>query len=225
MVAGKVVFDSTHCDQCDKCLDICPISASPMVTQYSVSQVLDIIRKHQVFLSGVTVSGGEATLQLKFVTALFSAIKADPAFNDLTCFIDTNGHLGEKSWGQLLPVTDGVMLDIKAFSDELHLALSGHSNSKTLAAARLIHDVGKLHELRLLLVPGQNDTAQEAQAAVDFIGALDPNITIKLNAFQHHGVLGAGLNWPSMDCDGIEAFANRLQKGGLQNIIVPAIYQ
>ncbi len=196
-----------------------------MVSQYSVDQVLDIIRKHQVFLSGITVSGGEATLQLKFVTALFAAIKADASFDGLTCFIDTNGHLGEKSWANLLPVTDGVMLDIKAFSNDLHLELSGQSNCKTLAAAKIAHDAGKLHELRFLLVPGKNDTANEAKAAIEFVRALDPNLRIKLNAFQHHGVKGEGLDWPSMQASGIEAFAGRLRKGGIKNIIVPAIYQ
>ncbi len=58
MVAGKVVFDQDSCDQCDACLNACPISSSPMTAAYSVAQILELIRKHLPFLTGITVSGG-----------------------------------------------------------------------------------------------------------------------------------------------------------------------
>jgi pyruvate-formate lyase-activating enzyme len=39
------------------------------------------------FIEGITVSGGEATTQLPFLIALFTAIKADPALHHLTCLV------------------------------------------------------------------------------------------------------------------------------------------
>lgn len=224
MVNGKVVFDADVCDQCDDCLTACPISASPMVQHLSVEDILKIARKHRPFLSGITVSGGEATLHLKFILALFEAVKSDPKLAGLTCFIDTNGHLGPQSWARLMPLTDGVMLDIKAFDLATHTALTGQSNAMTLQAARMLHEAGKLHELRFLVIPERTDTKAERDALTSFIRALNPDIRIRLNAFQHHGVRGDALNIPAMGEAGITELARHLKQSGIKNVIVPALY-
>ena len=49
------------------------------------------IRRAEPFLGGITVSGGEATLQADFVHALFTAVKGDPQLRRLSCFVDSNG--------------------------------------------------------------------------------------------------------------------------------------
>ena len=73
------------------------------------------------FLSGVTVSGGEATLQAAFVRAFFERVGADPELGRLTRFVDSNGMAAAAVWDQLLPVTDGVMLDLKALDPHVHV--------------------------------------------------------------------------------------------------------
>ncbi len=56
-------------------------------------------RKAVLFIEGITVSGGEATTQLPFVVALFTAIKNDPQLRHLTCLVDnSNGMLSETGW-------------------------------------------------------------------------------------------------------------------------------
>ncbi len=224
MVNGKVVFDAATCDQCDACLDVCPISASPMVQRLSVADILEVARKNKPFLSGITVSGGEATLQLKFVIALFTAVKADPDLNGLTCFVDTNGHLGAHSWERLLPVTDGVMLDIKAFDPALHHTLTGQNNAKTLKAAKIVYDAGKLYELRFLTIPDKTDTDAEVARLTDFTLALGSDVRIKLNAFQHHGVRGEALEWHKMTESSVNKIAEHLKAAGIAEVVTPALY-
>lgn len=221
---GKIAFDAALCTDCDNCLDICPISASPMVQQMTVDNILEITRKHHPFLSGITVSGGEATMQLKFITALFTAIKADPVLNNLTCFIDTNGHLGPKGWAQILPVTDGVMMDVKAFDPTLHRSLTGQSNAKLLRAARIVFDAGKLYELRFMAAPKVNDTEKEINALADFVLSLDKTQRLRINAFQLHGVKGKARNWDKMSKARVDAITAQLMARGLQNIVTPALY-
>jgi len=75
---------------------------NPMARQYSVAEILELLREHLPFLTGVTVSGGEPTKQLKFVIELFEAIKADQELAGLSCFIDSNGYLGESGWESVL---------------------------------------------------------------------------------------------------------------------------
>ena len=224
LVGGAIAFDPAACDQCDLCLLACPISANPMVQHLSVAVVMDLLRANRLFLSGITVSGGEATMQLKFILALFAAIKAAPDLAGLTCFVDTNGHLGAEAWARLLPLTDGVMLDIKAFAPERHLALTGQSNARSLASARLLRAAGKLHELRYLMVPGQTDRDDEIAALIDLTQELGVDTRLKLNAFQHHGVRGAARDWPTMERAGVEAAAARLRDAGLSQVVTPVVY-
>ncbi len=224
MVDERVVFDAAACDQCDACLDICPISASPMVQHVSVAEILAIARKHKPFLSGITVSGGEATLQLKFVIALFEAVKSDPDLRDLTCFVDTNGHLGAQSWERLLAVTDGVMLDIKAFNPDTHQLLTGQDNTKSLKSAQIVHDAGKLHELRFLVIPDKTDSDEEVAKLTEFTMSLGGDVRVRLNAFQSHGVRGEALNWSTMTETGINRIADHLRGAGISEVVTPVLY-
>ena len=224
MVDGRIVYDPTACDHCDACLEVCPISANPMVRELSVAEILELARQHRPFLSGVTVSGGEPTRQLDFIVELFGAIKADEELAGLSCFIDSNGHLDAASWERLLPVTDGVMLDIKGFDSSTHTALTGMPNATSLASARLLHAAGKLHELRFLLVPGRTDSDAELDSLVEFVTELGADTRVKLNAFQHHGVKGAALGWDKMSEAGVDRAAGRLRAAGIDNVATPAVY-
>jgi len=221
---GKISFDPIACDSCDACIDVCPISANPMVRRYSIANILELIRKHRPFLSGITVSGGEPTQQLKFISELFQAVKSDEEIAGLSCFVDSNGHLGAENWTKLMRVTDGVMLDIKAFDDSLHEELTGKSNERSLRAARILYAAGKLYELRFLLIPGKTDNDAELNQLIEFVESLGKDVRIKLNAFQHHGVKGNALEWEKMPQAGVEMAAERLRAAGIQNVITPAVY-
>jgi pyruvate formate lyase activating enzyme len=224
MADGRIVFEPSICTECDECLRACPIKASPMVQHMTVDQVLAFLRRDLAFLNGLTVSGGEATVQLKFVQALFKAVKAAPDLAHLTCFVDSNGHLGPQGWSRLLDVTDGVMLDIKAFDPARHLVLTGQDNARSLASARLLAAAGKLFELRFLMVPGQTDRSDELAALREFAATLGPGIRIRLNAFQRHGVRGPARDWPPMPRSGLETAAAALSDAGLGPIVVPQVW-
>jgi pyruvate formate lyase activating enzyme len=224
LVAGRIAFDPALCTQCDDCLKACPISASPMALPYRVADILALLQQNRAFLSGITVSGGEPTLQGGFIRALFAAIHADPALAGLTCFIDSNGHLGAQGWAALLPQTDGVMLDIKALDPALHLAMTGRSNARSLASARQIHAAGKLHELRFLMVPGQTDSDAEISRLIRFCQDLGGPLRVRLNAFHPQGTAGAAAHAPSMPQERVEAVADQLRGAGLGPVILPTVW-
>ncbi len=224
LVDGHIAYDPTACDHCDACLDICPISANPMVREYSVAEILELAREHRPFLTGVTVSGGEPTRQLDFVIELFRAIRSDKELAELTCFIDSNGYLAASDWENVLPVTDGVMLDVKSFDNPTHQALTGKQNAQSLASARLLNAAGKLHELRFLLIPGKTDNDAELDGLIGFVKELGEDTRVRLIAFQHHGVRGDALGWEKMSEAGIDRAAERLRAAGIDNVTTPAVY-
>ena len=89
---------------------------------------------------GITVSGGEALLQMEFVTDLFSIAKEHQVHTAL----DTSGGPFRtdpdylESFQKLMDVTDLFILDMKEMDPERHKALTGQDNRNILAFARYL---------------------------------------------------------------------------------------
>ncbi len=82
-------------------------------------EVYEMIKKQIPFIRGITVSGGECMLHPEFLKELFTLAVED----GLGTLIDSNGTIDFSKEKELLEVSDGVMLDIKAFSSEEHKKL------------------------------------------------------------------------------------------------------
>ncbi|MFQ2526801.1 YjjW family glycine radical enzyme activase [Aeromonas caviae] len=226
MSEGKVHCQEALCTDCDACLEACPRSANPKTRQMSVAEVLALLRRYGPLLTGITVSGGEATTQLPFVIALFTAIKAAPDLARLTCLLDSNGSLGETGWQRLLPVLDGAMIDLKGWHEPVHLALTGRGRERVLVSLQLLAQAGKLAEVRLLMVPGRSDfldaTGALQETLTTFLLSLGP-VPIRLNGFRHHGVRGEALSWPEAGSADLTVLANALKAKGFGSVMLPAI--
>ena len=226
LIDGMVRWQASLCTHCDRCLDACPRSASPKTHQMSVAEVLVLLRRYGPLLTGITVSGGEATTQLPFVTDLFTAIKAAPDLTHLSCLLDSNGSLGEAGWQRLLPVLDGAMIDLKGWRDSVHHALTGQGRERVLASLQLLARVGKLAELRLLHVPGRTDfidaDGKLEAGLVSFLQSLGP-VPIRLNGFRHHGVRGEALAWQEAAMDELDGLSNALKVKGFGPISLPPL--
>ncbi|KLV07215.1 hypothetical protein ABT56_06660 [Photobacterium aquae] len=216
LINGKIAWQANTCTHCDKCLAVCPQQSNPKTQTVSVTDMLSHIRQHSPFLTGITVSGGEATLQAGFIHALFNAIKQDPALCHLTCLIDSNGSLSETGWEKLLPVMDGAMIDLKAWQQETHRWITGRSNHRVMQSIALLKQHDKLEELRLLHIPGITDYEREIDELASYLRELPRRTTIRLNAFQHHGVTGEALEWDTCSNLQIEHFAHQLETKGVR---------
>ncbi len=176
------------CTNCDICIQVCPYDSTPLSRTVTVEEMIAQIIPVAPFISGVTVSGGEATLQADFLIALFSAIKAEPKLAHLTTFIDSNGSASLKVWERLLEFTDGTMIDLKAFDAGLHRELTEFDNELVLNSIRYLWERERLYELRLLIIPTQNDKQADLIRTARWIAKLDRDIRIKLIAYRQNGV-------------------------------------
>ena len=93
-----------------------------------------------------------------------------------------------KVWSQLAPVMDGAMIDLKCLDPQLHRAMTGQPNDQVLETIRYLDAVGKLYEVRLLLMPGVNDDAELLRNTADWLADLNPLFRLKLIGFRPHGV-------------------------------------
>ena len=108
---GKVTFDPEKCVQCDTCIHVCPHDSSPRTCEMTPEEVYARVKKQIPFIRGISVSGGECMLWPEFLTELFRLAKQD----GLGTLIDSNGMIPFEDYPELMEVSDGVMLDIKAF--------------------------------------------------------------------------------------------------------------
>jgi YjjW family glycine radical enzyme activase len=220
---GRVVWQEANCEQCDTCLKNCPQQATPMARKLSVDDVMKQITRSAPFIEGITVSGGEATTQLPFICELFARLKATPALAHLTCLVDSNGELGISGWEKLRPDCDGVMVDLKAWNTDVHLALTGRGNERIKKSILWLAEHQMLAELRLLVIPERTDYSDHIESLSEFIHSLG-EVPLRLNAFHAHGVYGEAQQWRSACAEDVEPLAQALNDRGINNIILPALY-
>jgi len=187
---GLVRWAADVCTGSDHCITVCPFDSTPKARSVSVGDLVAQVRRVAPFLSGVTVSGGEATLQHEFVRAWFAALKgsADPRLARLTTFVDSNGAAGPDVWEALAPVMDGAMIDLKCLDPEVHLEMTGQPNDEVVRSIEVLAGMGRLYEVRLLVLPGVNDAPALLAETGAWLRSVDPAMRIKVIGFRCHGV-------------------------------------
>ena len=195
-----------------------PLHTSRAVDR-SVESLLEEIRGAMPFITGVTVSGGEATLHIDFIKDLFTRIKTDPQLAKLTCFVDSNGNTIQSDWEKILPVSDGVMVDLKVLDDEKHVTLTGSTNTLVLDSIKYLHNQNRLFEVRLLLVPGQNDSDEDLRNTAAWLIDVDPEINVRINAFKGHGTRASTRDWPDASETDVARYFEVLTACGIRNIV------
>ena len=139
---------------------------------------------------GITVIGGEALLQVDFVTELFRLAK-EKGVN--TC-LDTSGNpftRQEPFFGKfrkLMEVTDLFMLDIKHMDPAGHRKLTGCDNANILDMARFLSDSGKAMWIRHVLVPGITDDEEQLTSLRKFIDTLKTVERVEILPYHTLGV-------------------------------------
>ena len=139
---------------------------------------------------GITVSGGEALLQIDFVTELFRLAKEKGVH---TC-LDTSGNPFTREeafyskFEELMHVTDLFLLDIKHIDDDMHRKLTGQTNVNILDMARCLSDNGKAMWIRHVLVPGFTDDEDQLRRLRSFIDTLKTVERVEVLPYHTLGV-------------------------------------
>ena len=153
---------------------------------------------------GITVSGGEALLQIDFVTELFRLAK-EKGVN--TC-LDTSGNpftRQEPFFGKfrkLMEVTDLFMLDIKHIDPEEHQKLCSQPNAPILACARYLSDIHLPVWIRHVVVPGITQDPHWLYETGRFIGTLNNVKALDVLPYHDMGKIKyekLGMDYPLKD--------------------------
>lgn len=201
----EVVWNEMDCCGCDTCIHICPFSASPKTKEMTVEEVWKQIEKNLPFIRGITVSGGECTLQAEFVIELFRIAKG----HGLTALLDSNGSYAFKEHPEILEVSDGVMLDVKADCEQKHQWLTGHSIDIVLENLSYLAGIGKLEEIRTVCIPEILNNERTIELAAEILSPYlqQQNIRYKLIRYRPFGVREEYRNYRQPD----DAYMNQLK--------------
>jgi len=173
------------------------------------------IKPFAPFLSGVTLSGGEATQQAPFVRDFFTHVKSR---SDFTTLIQTNGDVSQEDLEELLPVTDWFMVDLKAFDATAHRELTGSGNTQVMDTIHFLAQHKKLFQVRQVVVPRFNDSESQATEMAEFLMTVDSEIALVFLRFRPHGARGIAATWEAPEDEIMECMVAAARETGLNHV-------
>ncbi|MCY6483103.1 YjjW family glycine radical enzyme activase [Clostridium aestuarii] len=215
LLDGKILWDKKICVQCDRCLKVCNKDSSPKAVYMSVDEVLQEIKKTKSFISGITVSGGECTLQSKFLISLFKEVKK----MGLTCFVDTNGSIPLYQNKDLLETIDMAMVDLKSYDSKEHKKLTGMDNTIVIENIKYLARTNKLYEVRTVIVPEVLNNHYNVDMTSKLLASLNPDIRYKIIKYRPLGVRTNIIKSFMPSDEMIKTFKTLAEKNGCNNII------
>lgn len=166
-------------------------------TEYTVDEIIDQVNKYSSYMKfsggGLTVSGGEATLQPEFLKELFKKAQA----NGIHTCLDTSGFVNIDVIDPVLDHTNLVLLDLKHMVPEKCKDLVGVSIDKTLEFAKHLSDRNIPVWIRHVLVPGITDDRENLELMGKFISTLKNVDRVELLPYHTLGVH----KWENMGFD------------------------
>lgn len=184
----QILFNSKCCIECDACTKTCHRNSTPKYKVATADEIIKEIENYRPFIQGITVSGGECTLQAEFLIELFTKAKEI----GLTCFIDTNGSTDLSQQEKLMNLCDGVMLDVKVWDKETHQKYIKADNEMVLKNLDYLVDCGKLYEVRTVVVPELFNNEETVTNVAHKIK--NSTARYKLIKYRHLGVRENNLN-------------------------------
>ena len=154
----------------------------------TLDEIFEKIKRYKNYIipsgGGVTVTGGEPLLQVKFLIELFKKLKEEK----ITTCIDTSGMVSlAEDIKEVLKLTDLVLLDIKHIDNEKCKKLVGVSNKKELEFAKYLSENNIRMWIRQVLVPGYTDDEKDLLKLKKFISTLKTVEKIQILPYHSMG--------------------------------------
>ncbi len=215
----KIAIDRELCTNCGKCVEACYTGALETFGEtMTVDEVHRIVAKDREYYKrsggGVSIGGGEPTLQPRFTYELMKRCQAD----GIHVAIDTCGYTATKLGRQILEEADLLLFDVKGVNEEDHRRHTGVSNRIILKNLARLGEMGRPIIIRMPLIPGFNDSRENIVEAARFLSRYKSIEKIHLLSYHQFGTikytqLGRPYPLPSLAAQGADELA------GIQQIL------
>ena len=168
-----VATDREKCVLSGACAEVCYAEAREIVgREMTVAQVMAEIERDVAFYDqsggGVTFSGGEPLSQPDFLLALLRACKE----NEIHTAVDTCGFAAWETLDSIRKHVDLFLYDLKLMDEAKHREFTGVSNELILKNLQMLSAQGQDIFLRVPVIPGINDDAENIRQIGTFAAAL-----------------------------------------------------
>lgn len=191
---GALVADAEHridreaCTDCGACAEACPADALEVCGEFmTVAQVLEEFEKDRPFYEnsngGVTVSGGEATVQKEFLLSLVR----HAGESGLHTVLDTCGHADPETLRSAADHVHHVLFDLKIMDPDRHREVVGVDNERILANLRMLDDMGVPIVIRVPLIPDLTDHEENLRAVASLAAELPSVRRVDLMRYNRLG--------------------------------------
>lgn len=152
--------------------EVCPTGAMHWIGERrTAGEVIREVRRDAPFYEdggGMTLTGGEPTMQPDMAEALLRLAKAEY----IATAIETCGHTRWAVWERLLPYLDDILFDLKHTDPDLHRTFTGLDNELILSNLRQLAALGAPVTVRVPLIPDFNATPEYMRAMAGFVQSL-----------------------------------------------------
>ena len=189
----QIARDLEKCMACGTCVQVCPTGAMTLCgTTMTVDEVLERVERDRIFYrrggGGLTLSGGEILMQPKFAERILRG-----AWDRFThTAIETCAFGNWQDLRSILRYTNLAFIDIKHMDTETHKRLTGRSNDRILnnlrRAAAFCLDHKREMIVRLVVVPGVNDSQVNLERMASFLRELPGEWELNLLPYHMYGV-------------------------------------
>ena len=135
-------------------------------------EIMNEVLKDRMFYEqsggGVTFSGGEPLMQLKFLKSLLMKCKE----HDVHTAVDTSGYASKEAFESIIPFTDLFLFDLKIMDEEEHKKSTGVSNKLILRNLAFLSEAAKKIRIRIPLIPEITDTESNLEKIAGFLSGL-----------------------------------------------------
>jgi pyruvate formate lyase activating enzyme len=181
-------LDRSFCRDCRtrECITLHPNEGIRLsCSDYTIAALMDEVRASKPLFhsgGGVTLSGGEPTVQFDAVQALLQALRTA----GVSSAVQTNGT--HPQLPELFPLIDTLILDLKHYDDEPMRKLVGQGNKAVMDNLALAAERHSRVWVRLTLIPGFNSSAEDMRQFARLIGALpQEHISVELLPYHDYG--------------------------------------
>ena len=167
-----------RCPYCQNCVISMADGSTAETHEFSpeqlIEQALTLRRRGNI---GIAYTYNEPLIGYEFVYDC--AVLAHQ--HGLKNVLVTNGYICEKPLKEILPMIDAMNIDLKGFTEGFYKKLSGDLETvkRTIALSSEHCHI----EVTTLVIPGENDGADEMAALSKWLGGVKPDIPLHLSRF------------------------------------------
>ncbi|MBN2299489.1 MAG: glycyl-radical enzyme activating protein, partial [Deltaproteobacteria bacterium] len=239
LTTDGVQIDRSLCRGCLSCTRACPSTAlEALGISWGVDELVTEVMKDRVYFEksggGITISGGEPTMQAPFAAAFLRELRERGVHTAL----DTCGQCSRENLAQLVEHADLFLYDLKEIDPEKHRRFTEATNDRILNnlvfVAETMNRSGRPAELwvRTPIIPEYTATKENITGIGRFIAdKLGDTVSHwELCAFNNlctHKYDGLGLHWACRDFElmsaqEMEYLSDVAKKSGIDPAIVHA---